>query len=159
MPHIHELYDFTVSFFILHPTEDKICLHFHKKLKFWNQLGGHIELDENPLHTIERELREEAGLFKNEYEIIQTAVQPKFTGAETLPLPFAFPLYKYGELKHWHIDLPYIIKSKTADLRPQSGESEDIEWFSREQISELQDQKLLGSTVHEICEWIFENHM
>ncbi|MCA9328907.1 NUDIX domain-containing protein [Candidatus Saccharibacteria bacterium] len=160
MPHIHELYDFTVSAFIMHPTEPKICLHFHRKLNFWNQLGGHIELDEDPLETLARELKEEAGLSENDYEIIEVSSQPKITDAvKQLPMPFAFPIYKYGKLAHWHIDLPYLVKAKTVRLNPQDGESQKIRWFNKDEISQLQRDGELGDTVHQICEWIFAHHM
>ncbi len=52
MPHIHELYDFTASAYILHPTESKILLLLHKKLGKWLQPGGHIELSEDPLQAL-----------------------------------------------------------------------------------------------------------
>ncbi len=61
MAHIHEHYDFTVSAYVLHPTQPKIALHFHKKLFKWLQFGGHVELDEDPAQALTHELLEEAG--------------------------------------------------------------------------------------------------
>jgi 8-oxo-dGTP pyrophosphatase MutT (NUDIX family) len=58
MPHIHEKYDFTVSAMIMHHSEPKLGLHFHKKLRKWLQAGGHIELHEDPLQALEHELLE-----------------------------------------------------------------------------------------------------
>jgi 8-oxo-dGTP pyrophosphatase MutT (NUDIX family) len=159
MPHINKLYDFTVSFFILHPTEQKICLHYHEKLGFWNNLGGHIELDEDPLLTIRRELREEAGLAADDYEIIETNEGPRDIGVKDLPNPFGLHLYKYGDLKHWHIDLPYIIKSKTTKLSPEAGESQQIGWYGIEQIRKLAKNGELDESTLTICEWIANKYL
>ena len=159
MPHIHEKYDFTVSFFLIHRTTRTICLHYHKKLKFWNQLGGHIELNEHPAESIERELLEEAGLRKEQYAVYEPHKQPNFKDVMKLPMPFAMPLYKYGNLEHWHIDLPYIIDCKTQDVNPQEGESQDIKWFTQEEIKLKQSTKELGDTIFEFADWIFSEVM
>jgi 8-oxo-dGTP pyrophosphatase MutT (NUDIX family) len=159
MAHIHELYDFTVSFFILHPTERKFCLHFHHKLNFWNQLGGHIELNEDPMQALERELAEEAGLQKGQYEIIETTSGPAPRSARTIPNPFSVIIYNYGDTPHKHIDMPYIVKSKTAVLAPAEGESAKIGWFSIEEIHEMFDSGVLDGSVLDICEWVYANYM
>lgn len=159
MAHIHELYDFTVSFFILHPTEKKFCLHFHLRLNFWAQLGGHIELDEEPMEALARELAEEAGLQKDQYEILETASGPTPRTARTIPSPFSVIIYKYGDTPHKHIDMPYIIKAKTDVLTPAEGESVQIGWFSIEEIREMFDKGVLDGSVLDICEWIYANHM
>ncbi len=46
MPHIHELYDFVVSAFIVH--RGRVLLIYHKKYDEWLPIGGHVELDEDP---------------------------------------------------------------------------------------------------------------
>ncbi len=156
MPHIHELYDFTVSFLVLHPTEPKILLHYHEKLKCWNQLGGHIELDEQPMETLERELAEEAGLQKGSYEILETHKTPSPRGIISLTAGFGLFVYDYGNTGHKHIDIPYIIKSKTTYIKPAKGESEQIGWFSRNEISKMHNDGLIQDAIYDICEWIFE---
>ncbi len=159
MAHIHELYDFTVSFFILHPTEKKFCLHFHKKLGFWNQLGGHIELDEEPMEALARELAEEAGLQPGEYEILETAKGPSPRTARVIPSPFSVIIYNYGDTPHKHIDMPYIIKSKAEKLQPAKGESAQIGWFTIEEIRKMFADEVLDGSVLDICEWIYTHHM
>lgn len=160
MAHIHELYDFTVSFFILHPTEKKICLHFHRKLGFWNQLGGHIELDEQPIDAVTRELTEEAGLQPDDYDIVQTATGPNPRNAVAIPAPFSVIIYNYGnESVHKHIDMPYLIQSKTEKLAPAEGESAQIGWFTLDEMKDMHVQGKLDSAVLDICQWIFVTHM
>jgi 8-oxo-dGTP pyrophosphatase MutT (NUDIX family) len=158
MPHIHELYDFTVSFFIVHPREKKLCLHLHKNLGFWTQLGGHIELDEEPMQTIRRELIEEAGLHPEDYDIIETGKKPNLTDLPVMSAPFSILLFDYGkDSQHKHIDLPYIIKSKKVELSPQEGESTQIGWFDIEQMQAMRAQKILPTATYELCEWILGN--
>ena len=60
MPHIHEKIDFTVEVFIVH--KDKVLLRMHDKYHLWLSVGGHIELDEDPVQGIIREVKEEVGL-------------------------------------------------------------------------------------------------
>src|SRR3989344_1598472 len=65
MPHIHEKIDFTVEVFIVY--KDKVLLRMHDKHKIWLSIGGHIELNEDPIEAAVREVKEEVGL---EVEIV-----------------------------------------------------------------------------------------
>ena len=156
MPHIHELYDYTVSFFILHPIESKVCLHYHRKLKSWTQLGGHVELDEDPMQALERELLEEAGLKKDDFTIVETQARPHPRGIESLPIPFSLLIYKYGKTKHKHIDLPYVIKSKKTSLNPMEGESTQIDWFDQGQLEKLHKNQDIEDCTYDICSWVLQ---
>ena len=60
MPHIHELYDFVNSVYIVH--DGKVLLVNHPRYGMWIPVGGHIELNEHPDQTLEREILEETGL-------------------------------------------------------------------------------------------------
>ncbi|MCM2338862.1 MAG: NUDIX domain-containing protein [Burkholderiales bacterium] len=60
MPHIHEKVDFTVEVFIVY--KNKVLLRMHDKHKVWLSVGGHIELDEDPIEAAMREVKEEVGL-------------------------------------------------------------------------------------------------
>lgn len=156
MAHIHELYDFTVSFLVLHPNEKKILLHFHRKLGFWNQLGGHIELDEHPIEALERELKEEAGLNPEDYEIIQTTSQIVPRNTISLPVGFGLYVYDYADSGHKHIDIPYLIKSKTTNIDPAEGESKQIGWFDKQQIETMYQDGQMDISIYDICQWIFD---
>ncbi len=60
MPHIHEKIDFTAEVFIVH--KDRVLLRMHDKFKIWLSVGGHVELDEDPIEAAVREVKEEVGL-------------------------------------------------------------------------------------------------
>src|SRR3990172_8374291 len=60
MSHIHEKIDFTVEVFIVY--KNKVLLRMHDKHKIWLSVGGHIELDEDPMQAAIREVKEEVGL-------------------------------------------------------------------------------------------------
>ncbi len=158
MPHIHDLYDFTVSGFILHPFEPKICLHKHKKLGVWLQPGGHIELNEDPLEALNHELREEVGLSADSYHIIERIDQPGSRGAKILPLPFNLNVHDYNDT-HKHIDLSYLIRATHETLQPEAGESDQIDWFSLQEIENLHNEGTMFDGTYDICLWIFNNVM
>ncbi len=158
MAHIHELYDFTVSFLILHPTEKKLLLHYHRKLKCWNQLGGHIELDEHPIEALEREIEEEAGLKKDQYTIIETGTRLQPRGTVSLPLGFGLFIYNYADSGHKHIDIPYIIQSHTTEINPAEGESKQIDWFTLEEIRTMNEKGLIDNSMTDICEWVLSGN-
>lgn len=157
MAHIHGLYDFTVSAFVLHPTEPKLCLLFHKKLHKWLQPGGHVELHEDPLQALDHELREETGLVLQDCEIIEPAKQPNVRGSKTLPLPFHFNIHPYDEV-HQHIDLEYIVRANTDTLHPEEGESTQIGWFNLEQIFELHSKNQVHDSTLDISTWVLQHH-
>lgn len=46
MPHINELYDFTVGIIIVH--NQRVLFVNHPRYKKWLHPGGHIELNETP---------------------------------------------------------------------------------------------------------------
>src|ERR1035437_1060935 len=60
MPHIHEKIDFTAEVFIVY--KNKVLLRMHDKYNIWLSVGGHIELDEDPVQAALREVKEEVGL-------------------------------------------------------------------------------------------------
>lgn len=157
MAHIHELYDFTVGAYILHPNEPKICLHLHLKLNTWLQPGGHIELNEDPEEALAHELLEEVGFFADDYEIIKTQEQPSPRGSKPLNMPFHLDVHRFGDTEHKHIGFGYLVQAKTDKLSPQEGESKEIAWFSIDEVRELHRKNKMYDGTLDICEWIFSN--
>lgn len=158
MAHIHELYDLTTSAFILHPTLPQILLLKHNKLNSWLQPGGHVELNEDPLEALERELQEETGLTPDQYEILEPAEHPRPVGGNNtaLPLPFYLNVHTVSTDKnHRHIDICYLVQAKTAKLTSTPDGASDIKWLSRSQIGQLHDANEMFPDTFQICEWVF----
>lgn len=129
MPHIHEKIDFTVDVFIVY--DNKVLLIFHKKHNMWLQIGGHIELNEDPNEALSREVREECGL---DIEIIGKR-QPEFelTGTKFLYAPAFMNIHDINKT-HKHIGLIYFAKAKTDKFVLSKREHSDIRWFGREDL-------------------------
>ncbi len=142
MGHLHELYDFTVSAFIVH--DSKILLLHHKKLNTWLQPGGHVELDEDPEMTLWREIKEETGLDKVNLQIIELATdRPSSTTNKNLPLPFDFNVHSFPPLPgHQHIDISYLIRSSTDSIKQNLIETNDLRWFSEDEIEQIKTKLL-----------------
>lgn len=131
MPHIHEKIDFVSTAFIVY--RDKVLLVHHKILKTWLPIGGHIELDEDPIEALYREIKEEAGIDKKDLIIISE--KPKLKGArhKFLHTPAYLDIHNFSD-KHRHISLTYLLKSKTDKITRNIKEHNEIRWFTKKQI-------------------------
>ena len=138
--HIHPLYDLTVGAFIEH--NKRLLLVFHKKLQVWICIGGHVEMDEDPEMALWREIFEETGLTKHNLQLIDLAQErpeESSTGIKILPIPFDFTVYFVGTSKiHRHIDLAYLLKSKTDKITHNINESTQYSWFSLHELEAIQ---------------------
>jgi len=129
MAHIHELIDFTVDVFIVY--DNKVLLIFHKKHNMWLQIGGHIELHENPNEALFREVKEECGL---EIEIVgKKEPEMQVQGHTFLYAPSFMNIHDINQT-HKHIALVYIAKAKSDKFVLAEREHNDIRWFSSEDL-------------------------
>jgi len=131
MAHIHEKIDFTASVFIVHG--DKVLLHMHKKLGMWLQVGGHIELDEDPNQAAIREAREEAGLDIQLGAAGGDALNTVFSARELVVPRFLNRHFFDTSHTHEHIDFVYFAKSESADAHSEEGGGA-VRWFDREEL-------------------------
>jgi 8-oxo-dGTP pyrophosphatase MutT (NUDIX family) len=132
MSHIHEKIDFTVTAFIV--KDNKVLLRFHDKYKLWLGVGGHIELDEDPVEALFREVKEESGL---KIEILSEGRKEFPDGTNDLFLPAFINRHSTGN-GHEHIDFIYVARALTEDINPSSEEeSEGVEfkWLTAEDLS------------------------
>ena len=128
MPHIHHLYDFTITAFITH--QDKVLFVHHPRYGKWIAPGGHIELNEDPEQALIREIEEETGL---KTEIIST--RPSIPGAnrKLLPTPEFMDVHD-ANAPHKHISFVYFAKS-LSDAFVLSDEHLAMKWFSHDDLS------------------------
>ena len=107
---------FTVTGFVVHKNE--VALHWHKHVKKWLPPGGHIELDEDPISAVHREVKEETGLNIQ----VLGRLPYNYDAPFQLARPEAMAIYDMqsgdGSLKdaHQHVDLIYFCAPKNGDL-------------------------------------------
>lgn len=121
---------FCASAFIIDPYTKKILLVKHKKNRRWTQPGGHMEENETPEETALREAYEETGLrvrllgdrFPREEDFIR-------------PLGIQCNRHSTGDT---HIDIIYAaVPNDDNKEQLNVEESDDIGWFSREELEDL----------------------
>lgn len=111
-----------VSYFVLIDTDEKkILLIDHKKALLWLPAGGHVEKDEHPNTTVEREIQEELNmqadfLSTNPLFITQTLTVGKTPG-------------------HTDVSLWYVLKAdSTKEIIYDPGEFNGYKWFDYDEI-------------------------
>lgn len=136
MAHIHEAVDFTVTCFILHPTELKTLLIHHKVLDMWLPVGGHIELDENPDQALLREVAEECGLT---IEVLSHRHTGDYPNTMMLLIPEVVDMHAFGDsTTHRHVNFTYHARAESADVKLEAEAHHDIRWFTAEEIRDAQ---------------------
>ncbi len=136
MPHIHEKIDFTVEVFIVH--QNKVLLRVHDKFKYWLSVGGHIELDEDPVEAAIREVKEEVGLD------VKIAGKANSTREGILSYYELIPPKFMGRHKvtdtHEHVMFVYFATSDTGKILDSKNDHEKAEtkWFTKEEIEKTE---------------------
>lgn len=133
MPHLHEKIDFTVEVFIV--FKNKVLLRKHDKYKKWLSIGGHIELDEDPIEAALREVKEEVGLDV----VLDDRLLPIREKDDTIELipPHFLNRNRISET-HEHVTLVYFARSSTDNVvEPEGHEKTDAcKWFSKEDLQQ-----------------------
>lgn len=122
---------FTVTTTIVH--KNKVLLHFHKSLKKWLPIGGHIDRDELPEAAAIREAKEESGL---EIKLYNPDEKIKLKNSRQLARPSLITLHNINVF-HQHIDFAYFATIRRNKVKPKKGESKNLRWFSLEEVRSL----------------------
>ena len=143
MPHLHDLYDFVVSVFIV--RKEKILLVYHKRYNEWLPIGGHIELDEDPEEALYREIKEECGL---KVRILSRAPAIRHAGVKPIPTPDFVDVHRITD-RHKHIAFIYFAVSDRGEVKLHECEHREYRWVGRH---ELRDKKLnLTKSIYFYC--------
>ena len=109
-----------VSYFAL-VDGDYILLVDHKKAELWLPSGGHVEPNESPKTTVEREIIEELNI-KADFIINE-------------PLMVTVTQTVGNTLKHTDVSLWYVVKGdKTQPIKYDEGEFQGVKWFHFDEI-------------------------
>ena len=133
MAHIHDKIDNTVAAFIVHKRS--VLLIDHKKLKMWLPIGGHIELDEDPEQALYREIEEEAGIKREDLEILGQRPHIVSDGTKFLIAPTYLDIHRISET-HEHIGNIYFLKSLTDQITLAEGEHNEIIWVAEDKLQD-----------------------
>ncbi|MBI4086956.1 NUDIX domain-containing protein [Candidatus Kaiserbacteria bacterium] len=136
MAHIHDKIDWTVSVFIVH--KDKVLLRMHEKYHTFLGVGGHIELDENPLTAAKRECMEEVGLAVHipGEDDPQLYLDDRFQ-LRMLPRPAHMNIHHISDT-HQHLDIIYYATTESTDVIPENPD--DVwEWLTKEELEKRTD--------------------
>jgi 8-oxo-dGTP pyrophosphatase MutT (NUDIX family) len=106
----------------------------HKK-HGWLPPGGHVELHENPIEALWRELGEEAGLTPDDVTIVGEA--PDYHDPLSTPLiaPTFNDIHQVSPA-HRHVGMFYPMCSKTLTVKWNQKEHGGITWFTEDQFDE-----------------------
>ena len=130
MPHIHRLYDWVVSIFIVH--RGKVLLCFHKKYQEWLPVGGHVDLDEDPEEALFKEIREECGL---KVKILADRPPIAHPGVKPVYTPSYVDVHRIKGV-HKHIALIYFGTSSSSRVRLCEREHAEYRWLSKRQLDD-----------------------
>lgn len=143
MPHIHKLYDFVVTVFIV--FGDKVLLVYHKRYDEWLPIGGHIELDEDPEQALYREIREECGLA---VKILSKAPKIRHAGVKPLPTPSYLDAHRISG-RHKHVAFVYFGTARSAKVKLHEREHREFRWVA---LKDLKSPELrLSRSIYFYC--------
>ena len=136
MAHIHEKIDFTVEVFIVYAN--KVLLRFHDKHSIWLSVGGHIELDEDPVKAALREVKEEVGL---DVTIIDHSNTPKTDdGRYHYLIPPRYMGRHFVNDTHEHVVFVYFATATTdilADSVLLHEKGVPMKWVSKDELGTM----------------------
>lgn len=133
MPHIHDKIDFTVEVFIV--FQNKVLLRMHDKHNIWLSVGGHIELDEDPIQAAIREVKEEVGLdIKIDDRLKEVREEDETEG---LIPPYYLNKNKISDT-HSHITFVYFATAKADKINEtiEREKSEECRWFTKKDLED-----------------------
>ncbi len=121
---------FTATGFLV--NGDATLLHWHHRVQEWLPPGGHIELNEDPVQAVLREIKEETGF---DAEIIPTQKFQTISNVDQVHPPRTIlieDVYDEKVGKHQHID--HIYFCHIPDPRPPAPKG--WQWFTTQDLQQ-----------------------
>lgn len=126
---------------IVEDPEGRILLQLRSDNHCWGYAGGSVELDEAVEDAAKRELLEETGLIAEELELFGV-----FSGKDT------HYVYPNGD-EVSNVDIVYVCRKYTGDLKCQEGEVEQLKFFPKDEIPENLSKPIRKA----LLQWIAQN--
>ena len=120
---------FTATGFVV--NGDATLLHWHHRVQAWLAPAGHVELDEDPVQAVLREVKEETGF---DVELVPTQQDPEVSNLEQVPSPRTILVEDVYDQKvgaHQHIDMIYFCRL----MGPRPNAPDGWVWFTAEDLS------------------------
>lgn len=123
-------YSRTITSSVYVVYNNKVLLHRHKKYNTLFPLGGKMNEEEVPHETAIREVYEESGL---EIKLYNRDSKLALGRVVQLHSPMHTLLENVGHEVE-NIDFIYFARAFSNEVRPQTGESKELYWFTKEEI-------------------------
>lgn len=124
---------FTATTYVVH--QERVLLHWHKKIQRWLPPGGHIDRDELPETAALREVKEETGLTVWLYNP-DAPLDLMGDSTQQLVRPAHILLEQINPF-HQHIDLIYYAGvNGPVRLDPAAEETTQLRWFTAADLAE-----------------------
>jgi len=129
-------------------------VHRHKTLDIYLQVGGHVELDEQPWVALLREVAEETGYNATQLSVLQPLVRFQSPSAVVHPQPVCVHTVPFGALDHYHIDLSFALVVASAPVGQRAvGESSDVRWLALDDLPSYGDADM-PADVRDQCRYV-----
>lgn len=156
---------YTAAGILIH--ENKVLLVKHKKLRIWLNPGGHVEGDELPHQTAEREFFEETGVKVRARDL--DGLAEKLGSQEYQPNPILTNLHwvcaenfeqrqadpeNFVPQAPWkkgceqHLGFMYLVEPVgSTEFTQDETETDGIAWFTQEEVQELETHDTIKAEV------------
>ena len=125
------IYNKSITATVYIVNDNRILLHKHKKYNTWFPVGGHLRSDELPHEAAIREVKEETGL---DITLLETEHVANFDIGRVERIPEPFCLYHEDDINEQFLDFIYIGISSQNQVEPNIAESQELRWFSKEEL-------------------------
>ena len=146
------IYNKSITATVYIVKDNRILLHKHKKYNTWFPVGGHLKPNELPHEAAIREAKEETGL---DIVLFETEHVANFDIGRVERIPEPFCLYHEADIDEQFLDFIFIGISSQQQVAPPLTESQEIRWFSREELETAEIKIHVKNTALEILNFNF----